>query len=77
MTVKVLPAMVIVPALAAPVLADTEYFTVPFPAPLEPDVTVIQELLLTAVQPHPDAVETFTVPVPPALVKDPLVGEME
>ena len=53
------------------VLADTEYFTVPFPLPLLPDVIVIQlVLLLVAVQLHPLDVVTLTLPLPPLEVKD-------
>jgi hypothetical protein len=39
--------------------------TVPFPAPLPPDVTVIQLALLTAVHPQPLPAVTATLPVPP------------
>ena len=39
-TVNVLPAIVMVPVLLAPeVFFDTEYFTVPFPVKLLPDLS--------------------------------------
>jgi hypothetical protein len=41
--VKVFPAIVMVPVLEVElVLAATEYWTVPFPDPPAPEVTVIQ-----------------------------------
>ena len=51
-----------------PVLADTEYATVPLPVPLPPDVTVTQDPLV-AVQVQELCVVTFTVPVPPDALK--------
>jgi hypothetical protein len=65
-TVKVCPAMVIVPVRCGPVFAATEKFVVPLPAPLAPAVIVIQVSLLAAVQAQPVAVATLTDPVPPA-----------
>jgi len=53
-TVKVLLAMLMVPDLAGPELIETEYFTVPFPVPLAPEVMVIHEALLVAVQGQTD-----------------------
>jgi len=51
LTVMVLPPMVSVPLrLDEELLAAIEKVTLPFPAPLAPDVTVIQFTLLTAVQ---------------------------
>jgi hypothetical protein len=38
---------------------------VPAPAPLAPEVTVIQPTSLAALQLHPDGVETLKDPVPP------------
>ena len=65
-TVKVCPAMVIVPVLAFVGLAATVNVTVPFPLPMTPDVTVIHESLLTTFQVHPLAAATLTVgPTPP------------
>ena len=59
------------------VLADTEYFTVPFPLPLLPEVIVIQLTLLVAVQLHPLDVITLTLPLPPLEAKDLLVELIE
>jgi hypothetical protein len=42
--------MVMVPVLAAPLLAATLYATVPVPVPLLPDVIVTHETLPVAVQ---------------------------
>jgi hypothetical protein len=65
-TVKVFPAMVMVPLWAVPVFSATEYSTVPLPVPLDPEVMVIQDALFVAVQEQAlsEAV-TFTLPVPP------------
>jgi hypothetical protein len=62
--VNVFPAIVTVPVreLVA-VFALTEYPTVPLPDPLAPPVTVIQLLLLDAVQAHPESADTLTDPV--------------
>ena len=69
-TVKVCPAIVIVPVSVFTLeLAATEKDTVPFPSPLPPDVTVIHETLLTAVHTHPLPAVTFTAPVPPLAPK--------
>ncbi len=65
------------PVLDPPVLAATEYLTVPMPVPLAPEVMVIHELLLTAVHGQAEVVLTFTVPVPPTAPKDSLIGEIE
>ena len=54
-----------VPVLAGPVFACTEYETVPFPLPFAPAVTLIQESLLWAVQTHPAPVTTMKSPEPP------------
>jgi hypothetical protein len=48
------------------VLAVTEKLTNPVPVIELPSVTVIHELLLTAVHPHPDCVVTEKLPVPEA-----------
>jgi hypothetical protein len=45
--------------------------------PLDPEVTVIHPAFEEAVQEHPLAVETETVPVPPDEVNDFEVGEIE
>src|SRR5262249_16606168 len=55
----------------------TEKDTVPFPAPLDPDVMVIHELLLAAPQEHVAPAATEKLPVPPAAGTDLLVGEMD
>jgi hypothetical protein len=66
-TVKVRFAIEIVPVRAAPVFAATPNATVPFPVPLEPDVTVIHDALLWADHAHVLSVAvTPMVPVPPA-----------
>ena len=75
-TVKVWPAMVIVPIRAAPVLAATVKLTDPVPVPLAPAVIVIHDgALLTAVHAHvPPVVTVIAVPAPPASTIDSLVG---
>src|SRR5437773_694354 len=57
-TVKVFPPAVIVPTRCGPVLAATEYVTVPVPVPEAPPVTVIHVSFETAVQPQVAAVCT-------------------
>ena len=54
-----------VPVRAGPVVAAAANVTVPAPLPLAPDVMVIHGALLDAVQAHPAAALTLTVPVPP------------
>lgn len=76
-TVKTCPAMVNVPVREPPELLPTEYVTLPFPEPLNPDVTVIQPAVLDAVQLHPAPAVTEILPVPPP---DPIlefVGDRE
>ena len=58
------------------VLRETAYSTFPYPLPSEPAVIVIQSDLLVAVQVQPAGDVTETVPVPAALVKDPVPGEI-
>jgi len=56
-TVKVSPAMVMLPMRETGlVFGATEKVTTPFALPLLPDVMVIQESWLTAVEPQPPAV---------------------
>jgi len=55
-------------------LTATEKFTVPFPVPLAPEVTVTNPALLTAVHGQVDVVVTVMLPVPPAGVNDWLGG---
>lgn len=77
-TVKVCPAMVILPALVAPVvLAATERVTVPLPVPLLPEVIVAQlnELIAVHAQLFAKAV-TVTLPVLFVEAKDWLVGKI-
>jgi hypothetical protein len=50
----------------APVLASTEYSTVPVPVPDAPEVTVTHVALLTTVQAQVDAVVIVRVPETPA-----------
>jgi hypothetical protein len=77
-TLKMFPAMVELAVLEdALVLAATEYWTVPLPVPLPPEVMVNQEAPLLAVRGHVDWVVTFTLPVPPAALKLWLIGEIE
>ena len=65
--VKVCPAMVSEPVRPPePLLAFTEYVTVPLPLPLAPPVICDQAWLLPAVQPQPEGAVTFTLPEPPA-----------
>jgi hypothetical protein len=77
LTVNVCPAIVTVPDRADPLFAATVYDTVPFPVPLAPAVTVMNDAALTAVQTHPLVVVTATLPEPPAAAAFWLVGEIE
>jgi hypothetical protein len=77
LNVKSCPAIVETTDLAAPLLDVTEYATVPLPVPLLPDVMVIHDTPLEAVQVHPLWVVTAILPDPPEVVKEALVGEME
>ena len=64
--VNVCPPAVMVPVLAGPVLAATEYPTVPLPVPDEPDVMVIQVLFDAAVHEQAELPGvTDTVPASP------------
>jgi hypothetical protein len=76
-TLNVVPAMVRVPVRPEPVLGATSNVTDPFPVPVPPPVTVIHDALLNPVQPHPVATVTALLPLPPAAVKDCVVGEIE
>lgn len=65
-TVNVWPAIVSVPIRAGPVFAATLKVTLPLPVPVAPDVMVIQDALLAAVQPQPAPAVTATLlPVAP------------
>jgi hypothetical protein len=74
--VNVWLAIVIVPLRAAPVFAATVKPTDPLPVPLAPEVTVIQDALLTAfqVQVPREVVTAIAVPAPPAAAIDSLFG---
>jgi len=78
-TVKVSPAMVRNADRAPLVLSATEYWTIPDPEPLVPDVMVSQDGALdVAVHEHPEWVavtETDPCPMPPE--KDAEVGLIE
>jgi hypothetical protein len=76
-TVKVRPAMVTVPVReAVDALAATLYPTTPPPVPLAPLVIVIHAALLVAVQLHPLAAVTATLPDVAPAAADTVVGEM-
>jgi hypothetical protein len=68
-----------VPLRRFPGFEATAIATAPFPVPLAPDVIVIQESPLVAVQEHPAALETEIVAVPPdgATVSDVGLTEYE
>jgi hypothetical protein len=63
LTVNVCPAIVTVPARAAPVFAAMLIPTEPLPVPEAPDVTVIHGAALTDVHAHAAVVVTATVEV--------------
>jgi hypothetical protein len=63
-----------VPDLAVPVFAAALNATEPLPLPLAPDVTVIHDAPLLAVQAQPVAEVTAKLPDPPPAATDPLVG---
>lgn len=74
---KVWPLIVSVPDRAELEFAAALYWTVPFPDPLPPDVTLSHGALLLAVHPHPEPAVTATLPVPPPAGAFALVGEIE
>jgi hypothetical protein len=55
-----------VPVRELPVFSPTEYVTVPFPLPLSPELMVIQEALLAAVQLQSLVTLIEPVSVPPS-----------
>ena len=57
------------PVRCTPLLLATEKFTVPFPAPFDPDVIVMKLPLGTAVQLQLPVADTLKLPLPPAPVK--------
>jgi len=76
-TVNTRPPTVSDPVRAAVVVfAAIEYWTVPFPEPEAPLVTVNQATELAAVQVHPAAVVTLTDPVDASEPDDTVVGEI-
>ena len=75
--VKACPPIVIVPVRPAPVLASTEYCTLPLLVPDAPSVTEIHEAFDVAVHEHPDAIVTATVPLLPITGAFVLVGASE
>ena len=77
LTVKVWPAMVMVPVrLLAEVFSATVYVTLPAPEPVLPKVIVIKAALLAAVHEQPAVVLTATLPLPPLAGNAWLVGEI-
>lgn len=77
-TVKVLPAIVIVPVrVVVPVYAATVNVALPDPLPLEPAIMVIHGALLLAVHAQPAPALTVLLPVPPWLLNVWLVGDVE
>jgi hypothetical protein len=77
-TVRVWPAMVSVPLRCDELVdAATTNATLPFPLPVDPDVTVIHETLLRAVQLQPADVVTADDPVPPLPTTEAVVGLIE
>src|SRR5690349_8024335 len=76
-TVKVCPAMVMVPLRAPPVLAATVKPTGPLPDPVFPELMVIKDALLEADHPHPWLAITFTELAPPAAPNDWLPADSE
>jgi hypothetical protein len=76
-TVNSRPAIVMVPERPPPLFAATRNATAPLPLPESPDVTVIQDALLMAVQSQPAALDTVIgEPVPPAAAIDCVAGAM-
>ena len=63
MTVKICPAIVIVPFRAGPVVAAAVNCTSPVPLPVAPAVIVSHGTWLAAVQLHPGPAVTATFPV--------------
>lgn len=74
-TVKVRPPIVMVPErLVGLVFGATEYWTVPFPSPDAPDVTVSHAALLEALHEQPAVVDTATDAFVPADVSETELG---
>ncbi len=60
---------------AEPVFPDTEYFTVPLPVPVAPEVMLTQDGIFAVVQVQLPEVVTLALPAPPLDAKDALAGE--
>ncbi len=73
-TVKVWPAMVIVPLRWAPVLAATATLTLPLPVPVAPLLTVSHVALLVALQAQVLPAVTATLVASPAAGEVRVVG---
>jgi hypothetical protein len=73
-TVKVSPAMARVPVRVLPERLSALNPTVPFPVPDAPEVIAIHPTLLVALHEQPAPAETATVPPPPVLAMEALVG---
>jgi hypothetical protein len=73
--VTVRPATVRLPVRSGPVLAVTEYVTVPLPEPLAPAVMLAHDAPLVAVHGQPAVVVTLTEAVVAPAPYDALVGE--
>jgi len=59
------------------VFAATEYFTMPLPVPLLPEVIDTQDAALLAVHAHPLGVVTLMLPVTPLALRYSTLGEIE
>jgi hypothetical protein len=51
--------------------------TVPVPLPVKPELMMIQEAVLVAVQAQPALVVRFMLPLPPLAANEALLGESE
>jgi hypothetical protein len=72
------PVIVMVPVLSSVlVLAETEYFTAPPPLPLLPEVMLIQDALVVAVQGQPPGALTLILPVSSPEPCERSAGEIE
>lgn len=77
LTLKVLPAMVMLPLLALPLLAEAVKLTAPLPVPLLPEIIVTQSGYPVAVQVQElSAAVTVMLPLPPDIAKLWLEGDI-
>lgn len=74
---NVRPATVSVPVRGGPVFAPAVNCTRPSPDPELPEAIVNQGALLLAVHAQPEAVWTFTAPLPPPVGTDCELGSIE